>query len=139
MKKVTSISLVLLFITAILHISVAKHYCGGKEVASKVSFAGKPANCGMESSEKELPLRGTNLSNHCCEDVVTICGIDSNYMPSFSFIPDSFQYNFSILRISAGYPVNSLVVVKSQYTDVSPPGTLMSTKVDLSDICVFRI
>ena len=139
MKKATSISLVILLIAALMHISVAVHYCGGKDVASKISLTGKLANCGMEGSENDLALPGTNFTKHCCEDVVTIFLIDSNYAPSFSFIPDSYQYNFQILSIYAGYPVNSPEVLKSQYTNISPPGALMSTNVDLSDICVFRI
>lgn len=139
MKKVISISLVIMMITAMLNISIATHYCGGKEVASKISLSGKLANCGMEGSEKELPLSGTNFTKHCCDDVVTFCGIDSNFTPSFSLIPDSYNYNFQILSISAGKAVNSPEVSKSQYTNIIPPWSLMSTNVDLSCICVFRI
>ena len=139
MKKVFSISLVLLMIAAMLHFSVAIHYCGGKDVASKVSLTGELANCGMEDSENELPLPGTNFANHCCDDVVTFCGIDSNYTPSFSVVPDSYQYNFQVFSIPTGSSVYSIAVLKSLYTNVSPPGALMSTSVDLSDICVFRI
>lgn len=124
---------------AMLHLSVAMHYCGGKEIASKVSLTGKLANCGMEASEKELPLSGTNFTKHCCDDGVTFCGIDSNYTPSFSVVPASYQYNFQIFGIPAGYPVYSIAVIKSLYTNVSPHGALMSTNVDLSYICVFRI
>ncbi|MFA5820079.1 MAG: hypothetical protein WC854_12480, partial [Bacteroidales bacterium] len=82
MKKGFSILLIPLILTAMLHLSVATHYCGGKEVASKLSLTGKLANCGMEGSKKELPLSGTNFTKHCCDDVVTFCGTDSNYTPS---------------------------------------------------------
>jgi len=126
-------------IAAILHISVATHYCEGKEIALKVSFTGKLASCGMEGSENELPFSGTYFAKHCCEDIVTVCGIDNNYTPSFSFIPTSFHYIFSILSISEGFTINPPQVLKSQYTNISPPGVLMSTNVDLSGICVFRI
>jgi hypothetical protein len=139
MKKVASILLVFLMIAALLHISVATHYCGGREVSSKISMTGKLANCGMESSEKKLPLPGTNVNNHCCDDVVTFCGIDSNFAPSFSLITESYNYNFQIVCIPSGNPVNSPEVSKSQYTNIIPPGALMSTNVDLSNICVFRI
>jgi hypothetical protein len=122
-----------------LNLSVAKHYCGGKIVASKVSLTGKLANCGMEGTEKKLPLSGTNFTNHCCDDIVTSCGTDNNYTPSFSFVPDSYQSNFNIFSIPAGYPVYNQAILKSQCSDASPPGVLMSTNVDLSDICVFRI
>ena len=122
-----------------LHFSIATHYCGGKIAASKVSLTGKLANCGMESSEKGVPLPGTNFSSHCCDDVVTSCGIDSNYEPSFSFVPESYQYNFQVFALPVGLSVNSISDIIPSYTNVCPPGALMSTNVDLSDICVFRI
>ena len=93
----------------------------------------------MEGPEKKLPLSGTYFTNHCCEDVVTSCGIDSNYTPSVFFVTDSFQNNFQIFSITAGYPVHSIAVLKTISTNVSPPGALMSAYVDLSYICVFRI
>jgi hypothetical protein len=139
MKRGVSILLVFLMIAAMLHFSVATHYCDGILAASKVSFAGKLASCGMEGTGKEVPLSETYFTKHCCEDIVTSYGTDSNYTPSFSFIPDSYQYNFQFFSISSGYPVHASAVLKSQYTDASPPGALMSTNVDLSRICIFRI
>ena len=139
MKKAFSISIVLLMLTAMLHLTFATHYCGGNVAASKVSFSDKLASCGMEGSEKDYPLPGTRLTTHCCDVVVVFCGIDSNYTPSFSVVPDSYQYNFQIFSIPSENPVYSIEVLKSLYTNVSPPGALMSTNVDLSGICVFRI
>ena len=123
-----------------LHLSVATHYCGGNVAALKVSLTGKLASCGMmECSEKGLPLPGTNFTKHCCDDIVTFCGIGSNYTPSFSFLPESYQYNFQVFSIPTGSPAYSIAVLKSLYINVSPPEALMSTSVDLSDICIFRI
>ena len=139
MKKGISISLVFLMLTAMLHLTVATHFCGGKEAASTVSLSGKLATCGMECSEKELPLPGTNFTKHCCDDIVTFCGIDSNYTPSFSFVPESYQYNFQVFAIPVALSVNSYTNLVPLYTNVSSPDELMSTSVDLSDICVFRI
>ena len=139
MKKSTSIFLVLLMIAAMMHFSVATHYCGGKIAASKVSLKGKLANCGMEGPDKELPLPGITLSKHCCEDVVTVCGTDNNYTPSFSFIPESYQHNFQVLALAVGLSFNSKADLITSYINVTPPGALMSTDVDLTDICVFRI
>ena len=139
MKKSLSVSLVLLMLAAMLHISVATHYCCGKIAASKVSITGKLADCGMEGSKKELPLSGTYFTKHCCDDAVTFCGTDSNYLPSFSFIPETGQYNFQVFAIPVRFSYNSCIVLNSLYTSVSPPDELMSTSVDLSGICVFRI
>jgi hypothetical protein len=139
MKKITAISMVILLIATMLHISVSVHYCGGKEVASKISLTAMPANCGMESPEKDLPLTGNTYSNHCCKDVLTICVTDNNYTPSSSFIPPSLKYNFPIFSNSAVCTVNIPPLLISQSTNGSPPGALMSTEVDLAGICVFRI
>jgi hypothetical protein len=122
-----------------LHISIATHYCGGKEVASIVSLTGKLADCGMEGSEKQLPQQGTSISNHCCDNYVTFCGISSNYSPTYSFIPESYQNNFQVLAIPVELSAKSQININPLYSNVSPPGALMSTCVDLSDICVFRI
>ena len=122
-----------------LHISIATHYCEGKEVATTVSLSGKLASCGMECMEEELPLHGTCFSNHCCEDIITYSGISSIYSPTYSFVSETFQYNFQVLAIPVEISAKSQTDKNLLYTNVSPPGVLMSTNVDLSDICVFRI
>ena len=136
MKKAFSIFLSLLMMVAMLHISVATHYCGGKEVATTVSLGGKLASCGM--TEDEIPLQGTYFTSLCCEDLVTFCGISSNYTPTYSFLPESYQHNFQVLipvKLSVKCHPNNI----SLYSNASPPGALMSTNVDLTSICVFRI
>jgi hypothetical protein len=139
MKKGSSISLVLLIIVAMFHFSVATHYCSGKLAASKVSLTGKLASCGMEGSEKELPLSGTYFTRLCCEDNITFCGINDNYSPSFSYLSGTFQYDFQVLYLSKSLSVNSNTDLIQLYANASPPGAFMSTDVDLSGICVFRI
>jgi hypothetical protein len=62
MKKGTSISLVILILTGMLHLTVANHYCGGKIAASKVSSSGQLANCGMEGTDKQVPPAGYPFS-----------------------------------------------------------------------------
>lgn len=126
-------------VAAMLHISCAVHYCGGKEVATTVSLSGKLASCGMTCPEEEIPLQGTNFTKHCCDDVVTFFGIDSNYTPSFSFVPETFQNNFQVFATPKALSVTSYTDLIPLYTYLSSPGALMSTDVDLSNICVFRI
>jgi hypothetical protein len=139
MKKLFPISLSLLMVVAMLHISVAMHYCEGKEVATTVSLSGKLASCGMKCSEEEIPLQGTNITSHCCDNTLTFCGTSGNYSPSYSFVPESYQYNFQVLAIPVELSVKSQPDNNSLYSNVSPAGALMSTNVDLSSICVFRI
>lgn len=139
MRKGLSILLLLLMLSAMLHLTLATHYCGGKLASSKVSLTGKLANCGMEDSKKDLPIPGTNFTKHCCDDAVIFCGTDNNYIPSFSCAPESCQYNFHLFTLSARFSVHTFLIFKTLYTNISPPDELMSTDVDLSEVCVFRI
>lgn len=139
MKKGISISLIILISIGMLHLSIANHYCGGKIAASKVSSSGLLANCGMEGTDMLVPDSGINFTKRCCEDVVISYPIDSYYVPSFYFVPDSCQYKFQVLNVpvlSSLYPTSN---PKLPDTNVIPPRVLMSTHVDLSDICVLRI
>jgi len=139
MKKVFSISLSLLMMVAMLQITVAMHYCGGEEVATKVSLSGKLASCGMNCTEEEMPLQGTNFTSHCCENTLIFCGVSNNYSPTYSIIPESYQNNFQVLAIPLELSAKSKTALNPLNTNISPPGALMSTNVDLSTICVFRI
>lgn len=139
MKKGLSIILLLLLLAAIFHISVATHYCDGKEVATVVSFSGKLASCCKECLEIGLPLPGTNITKHCCNDILIICGIDNNYELSYSFVPKSCQFTFQVLALQIGLSVNFSKDLIPLNKNVSSPGALLSGDVDISNICVFRI
>ena len=139
MKKATSISLSLIFLAALLNISVSTHYCQGKVAASKISLSGKHASCGMEDEYKDYPLSGTQFNSNCCDDVVVFYGINDNYTPSLSYVADSYQNNYQFLSIPAGMQVNTPDILNFLYTSAGPPRELMPTNVDIFDICVLRI
>jgi hypothetical protein len=139
MKKVISISLILLLLTAMLHLSVATHYCSGKIAASKISLSGKLASCGMEDNDKDLPLKVAHFASHCCDNVLVFYGINSTFFPSFSFVPESYHHNSQVYNSPIGLINNSLAFIKSICINESPPDPPVSNNVDLSDICIFRI
>lgn len=126
-------------LVAVFHFSVATHYCGGIEVASKVSLTGKLADCGMENPKHEVPLSGTSLNKHCCDNYIHYCGIYTNYVTEFSFVPETYHNISQIFVIPLKYSFGSRLDLISLLTDTSPPWTFRSTDVDLSGICVFRI
>jgi hypothetical protein len=138
-KKVFSIFLSVIMLVAMFHFSVARHYCSGIEVASKVSLTGKLAECGMENPQNDIPLSGTVLSRHCCDNYLNYCGIFSSYLPSFSFVPETYHFNIQDFAIPLKYSITSFLDLVPLHTDTSPPGTFRPTDVDLSGICVFRI
>jgi hypothetical protein len=139
MKKVFSISMVLLVLTAMLHLTVATHYCGGDIAASKISLSGKLASCGMERAEENCPMQGNQMKSHCCDDVVSVYSIENNYAPSYSVQPEISKDNLQVFAIKTVLAAFSSPFFTFLNSDISPPGVLMSTEVDLSSICVFRI
>jgi hypothetical protein len=141
-KRIFSILTVFLVLAATLHISVARHYCGGEFAASKISLSGDLASCGMEGTEKNCPLHsaGDHLKSHCCDDVVTYFSIDNNYTQSQQTVfAESYRFISHFPEISIASPLYISNLNYQVFTGVSPPDYLMYTAVDLTSICVFRI
>jgi hypothetical protein len=139
MKKVISISLTLLMLIALLHFTVATHYCMDKLSASKISLSGGLASCGMENDENELPQTGSYFTTHCCDNTIIFCGTNGNYFPSFSFVPESYNNDFNVFSLPANVNFCLNAALKSINTSVNPPGESTVNNVDLTAICVFRI
>jgi hypothetical protein len=139
MKKGFSILLVLVLILSGVHVTISTHFCGGKPAASEVSFSGKLATCGMEGNETTCPLQGQNIKSHCCEDVISLCGIDNNYTYSSAFEPVNFQTEFQSSAIPILYLKNQYTGLIQKNISYNPPGVLLSTDVDISRICIFLI
>jgi hypothetical protein len=139
MKKIIPIFLTILMMTALIHFSVATHYCSGNQVATSVSLSGKLATCGMEDNDNDLPPAGTNIRSHCCDNVISFFGITNSYFPAFSFIPESFPHVSQLFFLPAELSLGISDFTKTINASVSPPGYLTSRGVDLTAICVFRI
>jgi len=140
-KKFLSILTVLLVVTAMLHFSVARHYCGGELVASRISLSGTLATCGMEGDEGNCPYEksGEHFRSHCCDDVLAFYSIDNNYTQSQTVVTDSYRVTSfipEIIIVSSFYTLNR---ISRFFTDTGPPSYPTCTAVDLTDICVFRI
>src|ERR1035437_9529583 len=85
MKKFLSISFSFLILLSVMHITIARHYCGSEIATSeKVSVSGELASCGMEGSDNSNLLPGKHFNTHCCDDEVLVLAVDNNYTPSFS-------------------------------------------------------
>jgi hypothetical protein len=138
MKKVFSISLIILTIVAMVQLSVATHYCGGKIAASKISLSGKVANCGMEDNEGKLPSSGIFYTSHCCENVIVKYSITNNYFPSFSFVPETCWQPIQHFVIPDKTALADSSTLKI-FSDKSPPPGYIFHSVELSEICILRI
>jgi len=139
MKKFLSISFSLLILLSGMHFTVSTHFCGGKIAASKVSFSGEVASCGMESSVNQCPSTGTHLASNCCHNKISAFMVDSNYAPSFSNFKAFSQSALQVVNIPASFNIQPLLVSNLLNTNVHPPGNYLVTDVSLPDICVFRI
>lgn len=141
MKKLLSILTVFLVVTGMLHFSVARHYCGGKLAATKVSLSGALATCGMEGTEGSCPYdhNDERIESHCCDDDLTAYGIDNNYTPVAKSTTASTQDKIQVPVMPFEKPVRLSFIVHKSWSDISPPEQLMTSSVYLPDIRVFRI
>jgi hypothetical protein len=108
-------------------------------VARTVSLTGKIASCGMAECENSYPFLGSHLKSTCCQNVVCLYSVDNHFTPATSIIAKFQPDNLTIFCLYVNVPVNSPSDLKPSYKNEYPPGVLLSTRVDLSDICVFRI
>lgn len=132
---------VFLVLAGMLHFSVARHYCGGNLAATKVSLSGALANCGMEDTEGNCPYdhSGDLIESHCCEDVLMEYGLDNNYTPAAKAVAEFSTTKIAIPDLSFVSPVRFTDNQSQPWADISPPGLLMTSSVDLTEIRVLRI
>jgi hypothetical protein len=139
MKKFFSILFALALLLSGMRITIAEHYCGGSLVASKTSFSGKLATCGMENNENSCPLQGQKLSKHCCENRLYTAGTTNIFMAPRS-MPEKSNRNNLILYFFTTYNLSQInLYISSLYTDFNPPGKFIPDAVSPEKICVFRI
>jgi hypothetical protein len=138
MKKGVGVILIIILIGSILHLSVSRHFCEGKLVASKISLSGNPADCGMRSSGCNSPFSGAKFDIRCCNNIVNSLVITGCYLPSFSGISEYYQYVMYYLYNPSDYQLFASADHDSGYADHDPPGELISSSVRLPMICVFR-
>lgn len=124
-----------------LHFSVARHYCGGHLAATKVSLSGSLATCGMEAEYQSCrhDQDGDQIESHCCDDDLTTYFIDNNYTPASKITAGFAQLKIQVPVMPIENPVRLSFIVNRFWSDISPPGLLMTSSVDLPVIGVFRI
>lgn len=137
MKKLFTIVIAVVILASGLKVSINHHYCGGKLAATKITFSGKLASCGMESVQRDHSKQ-ISIGKKCCEDHITYYGINTKYLPEY-FKLSSPQPEKSLNSL----PVNELIYTSPYplytYLYVLPPGEDLVAGVTLSEICVFRI
>jgi hypothetical protein len=139
MKKFLTIPLALLILFSGMHFTVATHYCGGHIAATKLSFSGKQATCGMiQSHQSENPAE-TQISSKCCDDKIAVYKIDNDYSPSAFHFKNISQNILQEFLVPQGFLFHSPISLLAIPTNVSPPDCFAANAVRMADICVFRI
>jgi hypothetical protein len=138
MKKILSILLASFILVSGMHFTIATHYCGGERAASKVSFTGELASCGMETDE-DYRLPGINIEKHCCDNHVSAFTVDHNYAPSYFEFNAFAQILLQVFIVPASISDHSLTAFNLLNTDIIPSDIILVNAVSLPKICVFRI
>jgi len=117
MKKVISIFLSILMLFSSSGMAYARHFCGGMEINSEITFGEKHLSCGMDmdadnnSDCGDAP--GVSDENHCCENLITKVQTDDNFAKA------SFDLKFSKIFVAT---VNPIFVIAS--TEILSPKTI---------------
>jgi hypothetical protein len=122
----------------ITNLSFAVHYCGGQVAATRVSFSGAKASCGMPhhttgNIDDKLFISGI------CDDQVLFLNVDDNYLPSVKKSGETRvnpAYLFTLPEVINNR--NSLFSYHITF-NTGPPGNETNSLVDLSEICTLRI
>jgi hypothetical protein len=136
MKKVFAILFACLILLSGMHFTVATHYCCGEIAATKVSFSGSLASCGM-ITDVPVTSEGTSISTRCCENEVFVYAVESNFAPSVfhANVTQALQDAFLIPESTFRTHGHSIAI----QTNVSPPDHYSTSGVSIADICIFRI
>ncbi|NOU16081.1 MAG: hypothetical protein HOO91_00790 [Bacteroidales bacterium] len=139
MKRILSILFASLILVSGMHLTIATHFCGGVYAATKASFSGELASCGMEQSDKSTPFSSNHFDTKCCDDEVINYSVDNNFAPSNSIVLELIKNISHVYYLPVDISCKSLSTNNSFLANVFPPGNFITNAVSIVDICVFRI
>lgn len=138
MKNILTIVLASFILISGMHLSIARHICGGELAEVKVSFSDAVAACGMESDANTCATHEKATSN-CCRNEITRLSVDDYFGASPMQLKDVTQpvmVLFFLPIIQSLYSVESDV---QAFADVGTQTNIVVHEVNLPKICVFRI
>lgn len=138
MKNILSILLASFILLSGMHLSVARHICGGEVADVKISFSEDHASCGMEENENTCSTDG-ELTSGCCSNDLSVFEVDNYFSSSSLQIKEAGQPALQLFFLPLIQSIFSPISTSQAYTDVSPPDLLIANGVSLPKICVFRI
>lgn len=138
MKNILTIVLASFILISGMHLSIARHICGGEVADVKFSFTETSATCGMENNASACSTHEKATSD-CCRNEITRLSVDDYFVASSVQIKEVTQpvtVLFFLPLIQSLYSLESEVQV---FTDVGAQANVIVHKVSLPKICVFRI
>jgi hypothetical protein len=137
MRQILAIPIAFIMIISDMHLSFASHFCKGEMVASKWSFFGKNADCGMENNLWKCPMHN-GISSDCCHNKIVYLTIENCVFPTTQFndFTQKFVQVFTISNIQTLFQQDLKITLAER---IRPPNNINGRVVHLSYICVFRI
>lgn len=121
-----------------MHLSIARHICGGELAEVNISFSDAVAACGMESDANACGVHEKATSN-CCRNEITKLSVDDYFGASSQQVKEVTQpvtVLFFLPLIQSIYSIESEV---QAFADVGTQTNNLLKRVSLPKICVFRI
>lgn len=138
MKNILTIVLASFILISGMHLSIARHICGGELAEVKVSFSDAVAACGMEKDVNTCATSEEATSN-CCRNEITRLSVDDYFGASPMQLKEVTQpvvVLFFLPLIQSLYSVEPEV---QAFADVGTQANIVVHEVCLPKICVFRI
>lgn len=79
MQKVLSLFLSILMLTSSTGVTYAKHFCGGHEILSVITFGEKQLSCGMTMDIDSCNNKEKQENKPCCKNKYENVETDDNY------------------------------------------------------------
>jgi hypothetical protein len=123
-RKILNIFIVCLLVVATTGVTVAKHYCSGRLVSTTLS--GDHKKCCGEGCKS-------------CHDQIKNYKVTEDYNPSSYKIKEVTKNILQVFDFPVNISLHSITASNPLYTNINPPGELLTIAVSLADICIFRI
>lgn len=137
MRILLSIPLLMLISFSGIRVGIAYHFCGGEQVAARVSLSEKLASCGMEGTKNANPS-GESINIHCCDNQLSVYWLNNNYLTSSPEIGFSTQNTVVHEIFFAGRNTGIQFFDNYTHSQIRPPGQGILNTDTQPVLCIFR-
>lgn len=139
MKNILTILLASFILLSGMHLSIARHFCGGEMADAKFTFSGMNASCGMDVEKSSCSEHDATADSDCCRNEFSTMDVDDYLSSSSMQVKEITQPAFVLFFLPLMQSLYSTDADLQLFADASPPHFLTANAVSLPKICVFRI